>query len=368
MSPFRRTSATPAGRRRARPVALVAAALGATLALAACTSTSSATDDAAADASPGAGDAGPDVLRIGYQLIPNGDLVVKHEGWLEEALPGTDVQWIRFDSGGDVNTAVVAGSVDIGLAGSSPVTRGLSAPLDIDYRVLWVHDVIGDAESLVAREGSGVTSVADLKGRKVATPFASTAHYSLTAALEEAGLAPDDVTLVDLQPADILAAWTRGDVDAAYVWEPTLSELGGTVLTTSTEVAQGGHPTYDLGVVTSAFADAHPDAVDAWLQAQDRAVALLQDDEAAAADAIAAELDLPATDVTAQLAGLTFLRGSEQVGPTYFGTPDAPGAFAGSLESAAQFLAGQGAVDAAPDAEALQQGIALDALARVFGE
>ncbi|MBD7918687.1 aliphatic sulfonate ABC transporter substrate-binding protein [Cellulomonas sp. Sa3CUA2] len=352
--------------RRPRTPALLVTALvtglGAALTLAACTSTSSATGDAAsADAS------GPDVLRIGYQLIPNGDLVVKHEGWLEEALPGTDVQWIRFDSGGDVNTAVVAGSVDVGLAGSSPVTRGLSKPLDIDYRVLWVHDVIGDAESLVARDGSGVSSVADLAGRTIATPFASTAHYSLTAALAEAGVGEDDVRLVDLQPADILGAWTRGDVDAAYVWEPTLSELGGTVLTTSTQVAQGGHPTYDLGVVTRAFADEHPDAVDAWLEAQDRAVALLQDDPDAAAEAIGAELDLPTDEVTTQLAGLTFLRGSEQAGETYFGTPDAPGAFAASLASAAQFLHAQGAIDAVPDVADLQDRIAVDALARVFG-
>lgn len=358
MSPTRRT-----GRRTA---ALLGTALAAVLTLTACTSTASGDD--AEPAATGAGEAaGPDVLRIGYQLIPNGDLVVKHEGWLEEALPDTEIQWIRFDSGGDVNTAVVAGSVDIGLAGSSPVTRGLSKPLDIDYQVLWVHDVIGDAESLVAREGSGVTSVADLAGKKVATPFASTAHYSLTAALEEADVAEGDVTLVDLQPADILAAWTRGDVDAAYVWEPTLSELGGEVLTTSTEVAAGGHPTYDLGVVTSVFASEHPDAVDAWLEAQDRAVALLLDDEAAAAQAIAAELDLGTDEVTAQLAGLTFLRGAEQVDETYFGTPVAPGAFAASLASAAEFLHGQGAIDEVPDVADLQGRIAVDALARVFG-
>lgn len=343
------------------PAALLVPAVAAALALAACAPSSTASPE---DADAG----GPDVLRIGYQLIPNGDLVVKHEGWLEDALPGTDVQWIRFDSGGDVNTAVVAGAVDVGLAGSSPVTRGLSAPLDIDYRVLWVHDVIGDAEALVARDGSGVTSVADLAGRKVATPFASTAHYSLTAALADAGVDADDVTFVDLQPADVLAAWTRGDVDAAYVWEPTLSELGGTVLTTSTQVAADGHPTYDLGVVTSAFADAHPAAVDAWLAAQDRAVALLQDDPDAAAEAIGAELDLPAADVTAQLAGLTFLRGAEQVGASYFGTPDAPGAFASSLVSAAEFLHGQGAVDAVPDPADLTDRIAVDALDRAFGD
>jgi len=310
----------------------------------------------------------PDTLRIAYQQIPNGDLVVKHNKWLESALPDTKIDWVRFDSGGDVNTAVVAGSVDIGLAGSSPVTRGLSEPLNIPYQVAWIHDVIGDAESLVARDGSGIASIADLKGHKIATPFASTSHYSLVAALTDAGLSTDDVTLVDLQPADILAAWTRGDVDAAYVWDPTLSQLGGTVLTTSTKQAAAGHPTYDLGVVTTALAQKYPGVVDAWLTAQDKAVAQLQDDTATAADAIAAELDLSADDVTKQLAGLTFLRGTEQLVPQYFGTKATPGSFADSLHQAAEFLHGQDAIDAVPDVSTLQAGIALDALDRTFGQ
>ena len=68
----------------------------------------------------------PDKITIAYQLIPNGDLVVKHEGWLEEALPDTEIEWKQFDSGGEVNEAIVAGSVDFGLAGSAPCRRGLS--------------------------------------------------------------------------------------------------------------------------------------------------------------------------------------------------------------------------------------------------
>src|SRR5690348_10982479 len=100
------------------------------LALAACGSD----DDndggsATAAASKPAAAKAPKKITIAYQAIPNGDLVVKHEGWLEKALPGTKVEWKLFDSGGSVNEAVAARSVDIGLAGSSPVSRGLSQPL-----------------------------------------------------------------------------------------------------------------------------------------------------------------------------------------------------------------------------------------------
>ena len=71
--------------------------------------------------------------------------------------------------------------------------------------------------------------------------------------------------LVDLQPQAILAAWKRGDIDAAYTWLPTLDELRetGTHLITSRELAEDGKPTLDLGVVSTTSPE-HPEAVDTW--------------------------------------------------------------------------------------------------------
>jgi len=124
-------------------------------------------------------------IRIGYQLIPNGDLVVKDQKLLEKAFgPDVKIEWKQFASGGDVNQAILGGSLDIGLAGSSPVSRGLST--GIEYEVPWIFDVIGTAEALVAKPG--IDSIEDLKGKTVATPLASTSHYSLLSALKDAGL------------------------------------------------------------------------------------------------------------------------------------------------------------------------------------
>ncbi|MCX4776410.1 glycine betaine ABC transporter substrate-binding protein [Streptomyces sp. NBC_01264] len=234
--------------------------------------TASTTVACGADGGDSAAKPGRTTVRIAYQAIPNADLIVKNQRLLEQALPDAEVKWVKFESGGDVNTAVIAGSVDLGLAGSSPVTKGLSAPLNIPYKVVWIHDLIGDNEALVAKPGIG--SVKDLAGKKVATPFGSTAHYSLLAALKAAGVDPAAVQTIDLQPQDALAAWKRGDIDAAYVWTPTLSELArdGKVLVTSRQLAEQGKPTADLGVVTNAFAAAHPEVVTAWIKAQDQAV------------------------------------------------------------------------------------------------
>ncbi|MGW3371845.1 taurine ABC transporter substrate-binding protein [Streptomyces hydrogenans] len=303
-------------------------------------------------------------VRIAYQSIPNADLVVKNQRLLEKALPDAEIRWVRFDSGGDVNTAVIAGAVDLGLLGSSPVTKGLSAPLDIPYKVLWIHDLIGDNEALVARKEIG--SVAALKGRKVAAPFGSTAHYSLLAALDAAGMSAADVSLVDLQPQDALAAWQRGDIDAAYVWTPSLTELrkSGKVLVTSREIAARGKPTADLGVVTDAFAGKHPEIVDAWLSAEDQAVKLAKSDPAKAAAAIGAELNLTPEEARAQLAELVLLTAKEQQAPAYLGTPGKPGALAGNLRDAAVFLHGQKAIDAVPERSVFERALAVEELAR----
>ncbi|TKK84873.1 glycine/betaine ABC transporter substrate-binding protein [Herbidospora galbida] len=300
------------------------------------------------------------VLRIGYQLIPNGDLIVKDQKWLEQALPGTEITWSKFDSGGDVNTAMIAGAIDIGLAGSSPVTRGLSAPLNIPYRVPWIFDVIGDNEALVAKKE--ITSVAGLAGKTIATPFASTAHYSLLAVLQEAGVT--DAKVIDLQPPDIQAAWVRGDIDAAYVWTPVLAELekDGAVLASSRELAGKGKLTADLAVVRNEFADQHPEILQEWLKQQDRAVKLTRTDAAAAAAAIGRQLNLDPAEAGRQLGQLVLLDAAEQRSPDYLGTAEAPGKLAENLRSAAEFLVGQKQLDAVPELTVFQKGLLPHAL------
>jgi len=304
----------------------------------------------------------PSKITIGYQLIPNGDLIVKHNGWLEEAF-GDDVkvEWKLFDSGGAVNEAVLAGGIDIGLAGSSPVSRGLSS--DIPYQVPWIFDVIGDAEALVAKPG--IESVKDLKGKTVATPFASTAHYSLLAAIEDAGLSESDVKLIDAQPDAIYASWTQGQIDAAYVWNPNLAKLieeDGKVLLTSADLAAKGKTTYDLAVVTTEFAEKYPEAVRVWVEQQDRAVKLLRDDPDAAAEAIAAELSISVDEAQAQIEDLIFLTAAEQAGDEYLG-----GGLADNLIAAAAFNKAQGQIDGVKDDQAYRDAVYTAAVKAVSG-
>ena len=327
--------------------ALFAAVAAATLALAGCSV------DRSGD------QADKPTIRIGYQSFPSGDLIVKNSRWLEEALPNYHIKWTKFDSGADVNTAFIAKELDFGALGSSPAARGLSAPLNIPYKVAFVLDVAGDNEALVARNGSGITTIAELKGKRIGTPFASTAHYSLLAALSQNGLSANDVQLVDLQPQAILAAFDRGDIDAGYSWLPTLDQLrkNGKDLITSRQLAKDGKPTLDLGAVSDEFAKAHPDVVDTWRQQEARALKLIHDDPAAAAKAIAAEIGLSPDEVTGQLKQGVYLTPEEVASPEWLGSEGKPGNIAVNLQSASQFLADQKQIPSAASQQTFQDAI-----------
>lgn len=337
-------------RRLAAALALTTLAAG----LAACGSDAEASDDGGSGGT----------IRIAYQAFPSGDLIVKDEGWLEDALPGYKIQWTKFDSGASINTAFVAGAVDLAAIGSSPVARGLSAPLDIPYKVTWILDVAGDNEALVARNGTGITDLADLAGKKIATPFASTSHYSLLAALDRAGVDSSSVTLVDLQPQDIISAWSRGDIDAAYTWLPSLAEIEktGKVLVASRELADAGKPTLDLGVASSHFIDAHPDAVSAWRKVQAKALRLIADDPDAAAEAVSHQLGISTDDAAEQLTQGVFLDPADEASEEWLGTPGKPGNLAANLHDAGRFLVGQNQIPEAPALKAYQDAIYNDGL------
>lgn len=282
----------------------------------------------------------PETVRIGTMNLVNGDLIAQYEKYYENEL-GVDVEILYFDSGKDVNTALAAGSIDITELGSSPAALGLSNGLD--FEVIWVGDIIGSAETLVAKADSSIVTVTDLAGKKVATPFASTAHYSLLNALKLAGMSESDLTLFDMQPDDIYAAWQRGDIDAAYVWYPVLGELlkDGVSVTDSAKLAEQGIVTADLNVARTEFANANPDIVANYIKAQMKANDMILDEPETAAKEIASMLEIPEEDAAEQITEFRYMKGEEQI--TFLND-----SMAATLKSAADFLKEQESIKEAP--------------------
>lgn len=304
-------------------------------------------------------------LRVGFQAIPNAELVAKQLKWHEQTL-GIPIEWRQFESGRDVNTAIASGSIDIGLSGSGGAATALAQGLPLS--AIAIHDVIGSSEALVAR--GAVRSAADLRGKRLAAPFASTTHYSLLKWLELNGIGAGDVKLLDLNPSDMTAAWIRGDIDAAYIWQPTLQRLldaGGTRLTSSDEMAARGVATFDVAVASDTLMSAHPEIIVSYLKTLSRAVRLYRSDRQQALDALARELNVTADQARLQAEGLLWLTSEEQLDARYFGADGvagvtgeasaagSAGGLATALKATADFLVAQKVIRSAPELATFQQ-------------
>ena len=159
------------------------------------------------------------VVRIGYQKY--GKLVLlKGRGTLEQKLKplGYSVSWTEFPSGPPLLEALNVGSIDFGIAGETPPIFAQAAGAPLVY--LAYDPPAPQGEAILVPKDSPLKSVADLKGKKVALNKGSNVHYLLVRALEQAGLKYSDIQTVFLAPADALAAFTRGSVDAWVIWDP----------------------------------------------------------------------------------------------------------------------------------------------------
>ena len=333
------TKITTSVRRRSAPVPAIAL-LTAAMLLASIWIVPPVFSGGRSEASAEGGRTTPDRVVIGFQAIPNGEIVAKNLGWVEEeiALP---VQWIQFNSGSELNAAIAAGSVDIGLGGSSTTVAAVAQ--GVPAEIIWIQNIIGDNEALVVRRDSPIREVTDLAGRRVAAPFGATTHYHLMVALELAGVDPSELTVMDMTPQDMRAAWQRGDIDAGFVWEPTLAamlEMDGRVLVTSGEIAARGYLTGDITIARRGFAEQYPHLVERYLLAQIRAVDLILSDPDAAADAIAREFGLDQAEARRQMDSLVFVPGHEQ--------PEALRGLADVFVATGEFLAAQRSIRSAP--------------------
>jgi len=286
-------------------------------------------------------------LTIGYQSTVEPAKVAQADGLYEKAI-GRPIEWRKFDSGADVIAAIASGGVQIGYVGSSPLAAAASRELPV--RTILVAIGIGDAEALVVRNGAGIAKPADLAGKAVAVPFVSTTHYSLLAALKHWGIDPASLRILNLRPPEIAAAWQRGDIDAAYVWDPALGKIkeSGTVLVTSTEVAGWGAPTFDAWIARADLIAADPETVQAFADVTLKEYAAYRADpkawsaESEQVAKIAKLTGAKPEEIPALLQGSVFPVKAEQAGPALLG-----GGTAKAIADTATFLKEQGKIDQA---------------------
>jgi taurine transport system substrate-binding protein len=285
-------------------------------------------------------------VTFAYQDMMNPWRWVQQSQEIEKAT-GFKINWRQFGGGGDVIRAMASGDVQLGEVGSTGVATAISQGMDVD--LFWILEDIAAAEALVVRNGSGINTIADLKGKKIGTPFVSTSHFQLLYAMQQAGIKPNDAQVLNMRPPEIAAAWGRGDIDATFIWDPVLSTVkkNGKVLMTSGDICKKGACTFDGLIVTKKFAKENPEFMVALVKAVAKADSDYRanpkgwtSDQAKKA-AVAKWSGGKPEDVADAMALYGFPSLQEQASPTWLGG-GANGAATKALAQQAGFLKEQG--------------------------
>jgi sulfonate transport system substrate-binding protein len=240
------------------------------------------------------------VVRIGFQKY--GKLVLlKSRGTLEEKLKplGYKVSWTEFPSGPPLLEALNVGAIDFGIAGETPPIFAQAAGAPLVY--LAYDPPAPQGEAILVPKDSSLKSVADLRGRKVGLNKGSNVHYLLVQALEKAGLKYTDIEPVFLAPADALAAFTRGSVDAWVIWDPyeaaAEASTGARILADGTGLV-ANHQFY---FSSRKFLSENPKAVDVFLEALNEADEWTKNHIEAVAEQLSPSVGLPASVLATSL-------------------------------------------------------------------
>jgi NitT/TauT family transport system substrate-binding protein len=212
--------------RTLRALALATAALVTSAALAACGSDEP--EKTAAEAAAGNA-AEATTIKLGY--FPNithaPALVGVNKGLFAEKLGGTKLETQTFNAGPNAIEALLSGAIDATYIGPNPAINGWSKSRGEALKII-AGSTSGGA-GLVVKEG--ISTPADLKGKKIATPqLGNTQDVALRAWLKANGLNADtsgggDVSILPQDNATAIQAFTQGSIDGAWVPEPNYSKL-----------------------------------------------------------------------------------------------------------------------------------------------
>jgi sulfonate transport system substrate-binding protein len=162
------------------------------------------------------------------------------------------------------------------------------------------------ALALLVKNDSPITSLAQIKGKKIAYVKGSYAQHLTALLLEKAGLTFNDIESVNLAAADIPAALETGQIDGTVIWEQYVSQLvvpgRARVIADGTGIKKGNMVSYAV----RSYAEAHPEVLAAYIKAGQRASDYIKSNPKEAAAAIAPDLRIDASLMEAIFKNLIF--------------------------------------------------------------
>lgn len=152
---------------------------------------------------------------------------------------GIDVKVEIRNTGAEMSKGLSAGEFDYAPAGFTNLPPALERGLNVRGVVgyvggVWAKATDDNMMGIIAAKGSGIKTVADLKGKKIGTTFGSASDAYLQEALKQIGMGVGDVERVNVQPPSMTSVLETGGVDAIVPWEPfttrTLDKVEGATL------------------------------------------------------------------------------------------------------------------------------------------
>lgn len=211
----------------------------------------------------------PEKIRLDYAYYSPTSLVLKKFGWLEEEFEeeGIEIEWALSQGSNKALEFLNSDSVDFGSSAGAAalMSKANGAPIKnvyISSKPEWT--------ALVANPDSGITTIEDLKGKKVAATLGTDPYIFLLRSLNEEGVSVDDVEIVNLQHGDGATSLSNGSVDAWAGLDPHMARV---------EIESGAElfyrnadfNTYGFLNVREDFAEKYPEYVKRVIQAYEKA-------------------------------------------------------------------------------------------------
>jgi len=196
-------------------------------------------------------------IRVGTQAVPP-DEVYAARDWGKPYNLHVDLK--SYSSGGDILKAFLGRQLDVGNGGSARLVSMAAQQADQFY-IVAANQYGGNRYGVMVAKSSPVTSVAELKGKKIGAVTGSGAYNTFRVYLEKNGLKESDFQLVNMKVEDLRAAVQQGILDAAVAWEPhvAIAETMGVVKRIQSMEGVNESPNFVL--VSREFADKNPEAV-----------------------------------------------------------------------------------------------------------
>ncbi|MEX6506758.1 aliphatic sulfonate ABC transporter substrate-binding protein [Jiella sp. M17.18] len=158
-------------------------------------------------------------MTIGYIAdFPNSSILAIAEDQKMWEAEGVNATTKVFTNGPIQIQAMGAGSLDFGTIGPG----ALWLPASGRAKVVSVND-IGFSDRVIAQPD--ITSIEQLKGKKVGVPQGTSGDMILRLALKKAGMTIKDIDMVPMDPSTVVAAFASKQIVAAGIWYPLISVI-----------------------------------------------------------------------------------------------------------------------------------------------